>query len=309
MLIRSNRKRDTECKNINYLYPRLNNNIKPINENDPNCRKNLCKYYIKTAYNACSGGDYTNDYVDICILTAIIKQGVRCLDFQIFSMDDNPVVSTSTLDNLHVKETYNYVSFANVMNTINSNAFASGTCPNYTDPLIIHLRINSNNQKMFTKLAKILGMYSNRMLGSKFSYNNTSTDTNDLANTPILSLKNKIIIIVNKSNDAFLENDDLMEFVNMVSMSLKMRIYDYVNIKNMSLNDKSELLSFNYKNMTIVIPDRGNKPPNPDPTICRASGCQMVAMRYQLGDGLNKADELFFNQTGYAFVLKPRRSY
>ena len=39
--------------------------------------------YIKTAYNCCSGGNYKNDYVDLCVLKNILKQGVRGLDFEI----------------------------------------------------------------------------------------------------------------------------------------------------------------------------------------------------------------------------------
>ena len=35
----------------------------------------------------------------------------------------------------------NSVSFGSVMDTINNYAFAGGTCPNPTDPIIIHLRI------------------------------------------------------------------------------------------------------------------------------------------------------------------------
>ena len=40
-----------------------------------------------------------------------------------------------------------------IEDTINNYAFAGGTCPNPTDPLIIHLRIKSNNQDVYKKLA------------------------------------------------------------------------------------------------------------------------------------------------------------
>jgi hypothetical protein len=291
--VRSGGKRNAECKRMNSLYPNLNSNIVSITNDDPTCRYNLSDYYIKTAYNACSGGNYTNDYVDICNLTAVIKQGARCLDFEIFSIDDNPVVATSTSNNYRIKETYNSVSFSNVMNTINSYAFGSGTCPNYTDPLIIHLRLNSNNQKMFTNLAKIFATYSYRMLGSNYALNS-------LASAKILALKQKIILIVDKSNNAFLENNDLVEFVNMTSNSMYMRAYRFKDIKE----HDTELLGFNRQNMTIVFPDKGSNPPNPNAKLCRDNGCQMVAMRYQTDDAAFKEDEKFFNQAGHAFALK-----
>ena len=36
------------------------------------------------------------------------------------------------------------------------------------------------------------------------------------------------------------------------------------------------------------------------------TGCQMVAMRYQLADDNLKDNIKFFNEVGYAFVLKPK---
>jgi hypothetical protein len=77
----------SECSYMNNLYSSVNGNIKPITSNDSDCSGNLCDYYIKTAYNACSGGSYKNDFVDVCNLKAVINQGVRCLDFEIYSID------------------------------------------------------------------------------------------------------------------------------------------------------------------------------------------------------------------------------
>jgi hypothetical protein len=57
--------------------------------------------------------------------------------------------------------------------------------------------------------------------------------------------------------------------------------------------------------MTIVIPDSGSNPSNPSGVLCRESGCQMVAMRYQFVDDNLTENTLFFDSKGYAFVLKP----
>jgi hypothetical protein len=53
-----------ECSYINDLYGDVNGNLRSINLNDPDCGYNLNEYYVKTAYNACSGGSYKNDVVD-----------------------------------------------------------------------------------------------------------------------------------------------------------------------------------------------------------------------------------------------------
>lgn len=299
-MIYLNKLQNSEVKYMDTLYPSLNGNISPITGNDPDCSGNLYDYYIKTAYNACSGGSYKNDYVDINVLKAIIKQGVRCLDFEIYSIDNNPVVATSTNENYYVKETFNSVNFGTVMDTISNYAFAGGTCPNPTDPLIIHLRIKSNNQDMYTNLADIFKSYDTLMLGPNYSY---ETSGKNLGISPLLSFKNKIILIVDKTNNAFLQNQPFLEYVNLTSNSVFMRGYDYYGIKNNQ--DTQELTDFNMKSMTIVFPDNGVNPSNPSGMLCRAYGCQMVAMRYQFVDNFLTENATFFDNCGYAFCLKP----
>jgi len=290
----------SECNKMNSLYPSVDGNLRPIRDSDADCRGKLFDYYIKTAYNACSGGSYKNDYVDICILKAIIKQGVRCLDFEVYSIDDQPVVATSTTDNYRVKETFNSVNFVTVMDTIRNYAFSGGSSPNPTDPILIHLRIKSNNQKMYSKLAEIFRKNTDIMLGPAYSYN---SDGKNLGTAPLLSLKNKVILIVDRTNTAFLENEELLEYINLTSNSIFMRAYDYNSIKNNS--DISELKEYNKYGMTIVFPDNGSNPSNPDGKLCRENGCQMVAMRYQLSDKNLKENIDFFDRAQYAFAIKP----
>ena len=165
------------------------------------------------------------------------------------------------------------------MSTIANYAFSGSTCPNPTDPLIIHLRFMSNNQAMYANLANIFKSNTNIMLGPGYSY---ETAGKNLGNVPLLSLQNKVILIVDRSNTAFLENEQLVEYVNLTSNSMFMRAYDFYNVKNNP--DINELTDFNKLGMTIVLPDNGTNPANPSGIISRASGCQMVAMRYQLVD-------------------------
>jgi len=292
---------NSECNYINTLYPSLNGNLKPISGNNPDCSGNLFDYYIKTAYNACSGGSYKNDFVDICNLKAIIKQGVRCLDFEVYSIDNQPVVATSTIDDYYVKETFNSVNFSDVMSTISNYAFAGGTCPNPTDPLIIHLRIKSNNQSMYSNLANIFKSYDSIMLGKDYSFENSGQN---LGATPLLKFQNKVILFVDKINNSFLENKAFLEYVNMTSNSIFMRAYTYYNVKNNP--DINELTEYNKRGMTIVLPDSGINPTNPSGLLCRASGCQMVAMRYQFVDNFLMENTEFFDNCSYAFCLKPQ---
>lgn len=292
------------CDYINNQYPSINGNIISIT---PDFSGNLSNYYIKTAYNACSGGSYSNDYVDICVLKAIIKQGVRCLDFEIYSIDNKPVVASSTSTDFFIKETFNYVPFENVMKTINDYAFTSGTCQNSDDPIILHLRIKSNNQEMFTNMAKIFEKYP--MVGPEYSYNDTNPQsgiTKNIGSESLLKFKNKILLIVDRTNTSFLENEALLEFVNMCSNSIYMRSFksnDISLIKNDN-NLQNELKNFNVNNLSIVLPDNGSNPYNPNWAACEELGCQMVAMRYQYDDDYLKTYNKAFDTYNSAFRLK-----
>jgi hypothetical protein len=289
-----------ECSYINDLYGDVNGNLRSINLNDPDCSGNLNEYYIKTAYNACSGGSYKNDIVEICNLKAVLTQGVRGLDFEIYSIDNDPVVATSTSDNYYIKETYNSVSFSDVMKTIKNYAFSGSTAPNPNDPIIIHLRFMSNNQSMYSNLANIFKSYDTILLGKEYSY---ETSGHNLGGEPLLNFMNKVILIFDRTNTSFLENKDLMEYANMTSNSIFMRAYSYYDVKNNP--DLEELREYNKRNMTIVFPDSGSNPVNPNGILSRDAGCQMVAVRYQYVDNFLIQNTTFFDNCGYAFCLKP----
>jgi hypothetical protein len=289
-----------ECGLMNSLYSKLDGNLHSINTSDPQFGYSLKDYYVKTAFNACSGGSYKNDFVDLCNLKSVLNQGVRCLDFEIYSLGGEPVVATSTDDSYFIKETYNSVNFSDVMYTIKNFAFSNSTCPNPGDPLILHLRIKSTNQKMYTSLANLFKSYNSILLDKSYSYENHSTNLGDV---PLLKLAGKVIVIVDRSNTSFLENKNFTEYVNMTSNSMFMRELRYTDIKQNP--DVNELIEFNKKNMTIGIPDVGTSPPNMSGMLVRATGTQMMAMRYQQVDSFLEENTTFFDKASHAFVLKP----
>ena len=149
------KRQTSQCKVFDNLYTTINGNIRSLNKLDPQCGYLFRDYYIKTAYNACSIGNYTNDYVNTCTIPDLLKQGVRGYDFEIFSIDDQPVVATSNTDDYYVKQTLNYIGFNDVMQIFQNYAFRYANAPNYNDPIIIHIRFKSNNLLMYQNLAKI----------------------------------------------------------------------------------------------------------------------------------------------------------
>jgi hypothetical protein len=153
---------------------------------------------------------------------------------------------------------------------------------------------------MYTSLANIFKSYDSLMLGANYSY---ETNGKNLGAMPLTNFMGKVILIVDKSNTSFMDNADLMEYINLTSNSVFMRAYDYYNVKNNP--DINELTGFNMSAMTIVLPDSGVNPDNPSGMLCRAAGCQMVAMRFQHIDNFLEENAVFFNEASYAFALKP----
>lgn len=293
--------RRKNCKFMDQIYGDLNGKIRSIDDSEQ-FNYSFKDYYIKTAYNCCSGGNYKNDYVDLCVMKDLLKQGVRGLDFEIFSINDQPVIATSTSNSYYVKETFNYVNFIDAMNVIRDYAFSTSTAPNALDPIIIHLRIKSTNKEMYKNFAKLLEKYNSILLGKDYGY---EYNGKNLGNVEIKQLMGKVVIIVDREDTSFLECEEFYEFVNMTSKSRFMRTLHYYDIINPPSMD--ELLNFNKQYMTIGMPDKGANPENPSSIKMREMGIQLLAMRYSKIDTNIQENDIFFNDNGYAFVLKPKR--
>jgi hypothetical protein len=287
------------CKRMNKLY----NNFPPIhtiNIGNEQFSNNLRDYYIKTAYNCCSAGTNKNDFVNVCALKKCISQGVRCLDFEIYSVDNMPVVAVSSQNAFDVKETYNSVSFTNAMSIISEYAFSGSTCPNPGDPLLIHLRIMSSNKPIYDIMANaLLNTLARRLLGKKFSYENNGKN---LSQIPLRDIMGKVIIMVDKSNPLFSETL-LNEYVNIASNSVFMRALRFHDVKYTP--DMQELIEFNKKNISIVLPDLSASSKNPSSSLSLNYGCQLVALSFQSYDASLEYYNEMFDTAGSAFVLKP----
>jgi hypothetical protein len=283
--------KDNKCSMIDALNPNKNTAMTTVVPNN----NALNNYYIKSAYNCCSLGSYKNDYVGICALKNVLRQGVRGLDFEIFSIDNKPVIATSTTNNFSAKETFNYIDFEEALLFITRNAFNNLFVNNSGDPIIIHLRFKSENIKMYENLAAILSKYQSYFIDKQ--YNNVN-----LGSVSIQALMGKISILVNDYSKTYATCDALMEYVNMTSGSGNMRMQTFSDIKNGDSNQHVDLINFNKQFMTICVPDKETSQVNPDITFFKDTGCNMFALMYQFQDQNLTLNNTFFNNG--AFVLK-----
>ena len=293
-----NKQNCTTIEKIFDKFPFINN----INPSNPIFKNRLRDYYIKTAYNCCASGNFKNDFVNLCALKNCIKQGARCLDFEIYSVENAPVIAISSTDSFNVKESYNFIPFAKAMDVISTYAFSGGNCPNPNDPLILHFRIKSSSQDIQNAMANALyNTLGERILGGDFSYENNGLN---IGAFPIAKLMGKIVIIVDKSNPIF--TDTLLnEYVNLASNSAFMRSLRYKDVE--FTPDKDELIFFNKQNMTICLPDLSARNKNYSSALAMTYGCQMIAMSFQNFDNNLKFYTQYFDDAGSAFVLRPDR--
>lgn len=274
--------------------------ISSVNTSTERFSYKLRDYYVKTAYNCCASGSFKHDWVSIKALKTCIRQGARCLDFQIFSVNNLPVIAVSDDADYSVKGSYNSIPFSEAMAVISNDAFSGSTCPCHGDPLVLHFRIMTNNVSIMDKMTKdISNTLKKRVLGSENSYENHG---NNIGTKQLKELRGKVVVVVDKSY-ANPTKTKLDEYVNLTSNSAFMRTLRYHDVK--FTPDMQELINYNKKYMSMCIPDEGQHPDNPSSAIAHKCGCQFVAMSFQKWDDKMQYYNNFFNEEGSAFVLKP----
>lgn len=304
------------CVRINSIY-KEGNDLRthaaalPIKINEDNKLKILVKnFFIKTAYNCCCVDGYKNNWVDGCALRKCIYQGARCLDFEIYSYDNDPIIAASTANNNSIKETYNYMKFQDVLNII-KNENNSNNIDNASDPLFLHFRIMSDNINIYKKMAILI---------KSVLFNNNDQNKNrcyikekNLVMSNINELQNKYIIMVNAKNYVNVQQTDLIDYVNLQSGGPNLGLLRYQTL--LAAGDNNALLKAQTKkSLFIVLPDLNNNIENYDWTKAYNNGCQFIAMKFQNVDNqLIHYNKIMFieninninGQALRAIILKP----
>lgn len=268
----------------------------------------LSDFYIKSAYNCCSGGKFKNSYVDVCHLETAIRQGCRVLDFEIYSVDNTPVVATSSIPTIidnklnkasfGFKETYNHIALDEVLGIVNRMAF-SGDCPNPEDLLFLHFRIKSHNPVVYEKMADILMKMSSNLLPQNFGEEQQAVELS-LMTVNEIKRQGNLIIMVDRANPMYISTP-LYAFVNISSGSSAMTKISTFSLLN--TEDHDTLKTSTKTKLCILLPDTTERNDNPPINVANMTGCQMVAMNLSKEDGFRDFFDEFFNSS--AFVLKP----
>lgn len=282
----------------------IDNKLTSINPEDSQSRFKLRDYYIKSAYNAFNPDKFKNSTVSMDACLYVIARGCRVIDFEVFSVENQPVIASSSVNSFNYKETYNHIPVSDAFEVLGSYVFSGSKCPNPNDPFIIHMRIMSRNVTMYDNLAKIISQsktMARNLLGPKYGREYRSKD---LGNEDLTSFMGKIILMVDGTNNVY-RNTKLFELMNMSSNSLFLSKYTFFGVKN--VGDPQAFKDANKKNMCLVVPDKSGRPLNDGHNGPFTWGCQIVTMCFQeeARDEKLKAYEDKFASVGYGFILKP----
>lgn len=282
----------------------IDKNLSSVNYFDTQSRFKLRDYYIKAAYNAFNPDKFKNSSVSMDACLYVLARGCRFIDFEVFSVDNQPVIASSSVKSFNYKETYNHIPVSDAFEVLGSYAFSGGKCPNPGDPFIIHMRMMSQNVTMYDNMAKIIMQskaIARNLLGPKYG---REYQSKDLGNESLTDLKGKIIFIVDGTNSLY-RKTKLFELINMSSNTMFLSKYTYFGVKN--VGDPQAFKDANKKNMCLVMPDKGGRPINDGHNGPFTWGCQIAAMCFQdeARDEKLKAYEDKFASVGYAFILKP----
>ena len=267
------------------------NNIETINE--INLNDTINKFFIKTAYNCCCAGNFKNDYVDICALKNCAYQGVRALDFQIYSLKNKPIISASTMNTNKYKEIYNYLNFYETMVNVkrfflNDPTYSS----NLKDPLFLIFRLYSTNSVIYDIMANTL----NELFGYANPAGNLiyiSPINTILDNVPINSLNGKVVIIVDTTygDSSKFISSQLNKYNSLRIGTLNNNLYREEN----SLIQLKKINSDASANLTFLYPDLGFSSSNYDyVTKGVFNNISFIGMNYQTNDKYLKNYNLMF---------------
>lgn len=262
----------------------------------------LSQYCIKSSYNSAISGKYVSEDM----LINVIKQGCRFIDFEIVydASNNAPYVAYTTDASFQTIDTKNKILLDKLL-VCAVNHGLSISAPNIKDPLLIQLRIKSNNQNVYKAVAKsVHATLSNKLFTGRFDENTTLDD-----------IMGKVVLIMDKtihsnyrSNTKCLTNDkdcyDLTQFIKLESGSELMKKDSYASLlkqKTYPLYINDDDKTTNIYNMHIAEPDIKDKNPKISDFVL-GYGTQIVTSCFYKDDDELTKYEKFFSDNEYAFV-------
>lgn len=287
-----------------------------VDTNNETHEYELRDFYIKTAYNACCSGQFKNDYVDLCALKLPQIHGARALDFQIYSLKNEPIVACSTSTSHNFKESINHLTFNEVISKVNELFVVDVDYGLRDSPLFLIFRLHSRNRVIYDKMASSILEY---MDSTRFERYNSSSNSYDdhsyhLMRKKMNQMSSKIIFVVvhSEQNNQYIENTNLGKLVDFYGGDMgTMRTFRYSDLKH--AQNKDLLKEQSKEKMMLCMPELQNSSSNYNFLVPMSLGFQFVGMNFQQQDVDMVEYNSFFttsygtgtNTSHVSFVKKP----
>jgi hypothetical protein len=136
---------DGEKNDIESKFKKSNLTIVNSSDND---NLPLKDYVYKASFNSAVSGDFVSPNM----INLVLSRGCRFLDFEVLIIDDVPCVTYTKDSEYMTRETDNHITLDSALTTVATSAFTS-LAPNPNDPLFIHLRVKSKNDRSLKHIA------------------------------------------------------------------------------------------------------------------------------------------------------------
>lgn len=251
----------------------------------------LCDYYIASSAYSVFPSTYTYDYISDSVIPLVVKAGARLVELNVYADNGKPVVSLQ--NELGFNYAKNTVSLESCCVAIANTAFNKQETTVASDPFVLSLVFQTEDAKILNASAEILkttvGKY---ILGPEYSYHRKN-----LAVEPVCNLMGKLILV----SGGNIKGTEMDEMVNLSWSTSHLRRLSYMQASQPY--DHEELIDYNRRHITMVVPDPSPDLKNNNPTVLFAYGCQWNLMNYGSVDDMM---EMYIGefQTS-SVVLKP----
>ena len=254
--------------------------------------KDFC---IKSSLNSAVSGNY----VSTDMVKEVLSRGCRFLDFEVFYIKEDEVFSPRVAMSTDYKyltiDTENSIPLVHILNAISTNAF-SQLAPNNKDPIFIHLRIKSNDDKIYDAVAKNI-----KTALTTRRYEGTLTEQ-----TTLEEIMGKIIIVMDKTirRDSKDYSSSLHNMVNIESGSESFNSFKINSI----MNAQEKIIAIDDNNLTTDLEKLQMVIPNPEKyntsllEITHNFGIQILPAKYYASDVELEEYEEMFNQNSHGIV-------
>jgi hypothetical protein len=261
---------------------------------------------VKSSYNTA----YTGSKMSMSAITYALTRGYRFIDFEVYMVDDLPVIGFSSDSTSNIISSSNTLPLGQVFYNIIVSAFSAPT-PNSTDPLFIQLRIKSKDNAIYEMIAKSVDAnIKNRLYKEKVD-----------GYTHFKDIMKKIVLIIDKKTaPSYKDYPNCSEFVETETKKNCYNLTDYINIESngdyLQVHKYNDLLdqqtnpphvnddeTTDTTVLKLSYPDGILNTGNPEMMgLCKGYGVQFVAVRLYIVDSNLKAYEKTFNTIGNAIV-------